>query len=167
MKILRRAYNNFAEKNGTESPEFLSFCEENKKWLDDYALFMSLKNSNSGAAWQSWSTEFKKRQPEALADFTAQNAEEINFHKFMQFCFFKQWNNLMNYAHEKGIKIIGDIPIFVSMDSADVWSNPDLFYLDEEGNPTVVAGVPPDYFSPTGQLWGNPLYRWPKHQETN
>ena len=167
LKILRRAYNNFAAKNGTESPEFLGFCEENKKWLDDYALFMSLKNSNSGAAWQSWSTEFKKRQPEALADFTAQNAEEINFHKFMQFCFFKQWNNLMNYAHEKGIKIIGDIPIFVSMDSADVWSNPDLFYLDEEGNPTVVAGVPPDYFSPTGQLWGNPLYRWPKHQETN
>ena len=167
LKILTRAYNNFTEKGGLQNAEFKTFCEENAHWLDDYALYMAIKynEENGGAAWQFWPSEFKKRNKEALNAFAAANSAEINFYKFLQFFFFKQWKNLMDYAHEKGIKIIGDIPIFVSMDSSDVWSHPELFYLDDEGNPTVVAGVPPDYFSPTGQLWGNPRYRWPKHQE--
>ena len=164
LKILKRAFNRFIEKECQNSPAFTSFVEENKKWLEDFAFFMAIKNSNNGAAWQTWDNGLKKRDPKALAEFQEEHLNEIGFQKFLQFCFFKQWNNLMNYAHQKNIMIIGDIPIFVSMDSSDVWSHPDLFYLDDEGNPTVVAGVPPDYFSPTGQLWGNPIYRWPEHQ---
>ena len=165
MEILKRAFNKFLQKSGQEGDSFKSFCSENSEWLDDYALFMSIKQAHGGAAWQSWEDELKKREPAALADFEAGHFNEICFQKFMQFCFFKQWQHLMDYAHDKEITIVGDIPIFVSMDSADVWSHPELFYLDGEGNPTVVAGVPPDYFSPTGQLWGNPIYRWPVHQE--
>ena len=165
LKILKRAFDKFMAAEGPEKPEFKAFCEENSGWLNDYVLFMAIKNSNGGAAWQSWDPALKKRDPEALAKFREENAGEVRFQEFLQYCFFKQWENLKRYTHEKGIMIIGDIPIFVSMDSADVWSHPDLFYLDMEGNPTVVAGVPPDYFSPTGQLWGNPIYRWPVHQE--
>ncbi len=164
IKILKRAFNRFIEKQCQNSSAFLEFVEENKKWLEDYAMFMAIKDNNNGAAWQSWDDGLKKREEKALSDFAESHADEICFQKFMQFCFFKQWKNLMDYAHQKNIMIIGDIPIFVSMDSSDVWSHPDLFYLDEQGNPTVVAGVPPDYFSPTGQLWGNPIYRWPAHQ---
>ncbi len=164
MKIMKRAFSRFLEKEGQKSDAFKEFAEENKNWLEDFALFMSIKDSNNGAAWQSWEEGLKKRDRAALDEFSEKYFEEICFQKFLQFYFFKQWNNLMNYAHQKNIMIIGDIPIFVSMDSSDVWSHPDLFYLDEEGNPTVVAGVPPDYFSPTGQLWGNPIYRWPVHQ---
>ena len=165
LKILKRAFDKFMAQEGPEKPEFKAFCEENSGWLNDYAMFMAIKNSYGGAAWQSWDPGLKKRDPEALAKFREENAADVCFQEFLQYTFFKQWENLKSYTHEKGIMIIGDIPIFVSMDSSDVWSHPDLFYLDEEGNPTVVAGVPPDYFSPTGQLWGNPLYRWPVHQE--
>ncbi len=160
QKIMSRAYQNFTAKGGLQTPEYITFCEENARWLNDFALFMAIKNDNGGVAWQYWPEGLKKRDKKAINAFSVANSAEINFYKFLQFYFFKQWNNLMNYAHEKGIKIVGDIPIFVSMDSSDVWSNPDLFYLDGEGNPTVVAGVPPDYFSPTGQLWGNPLYNY-------
>ncbi len=165
MKILKRAFNRFLEKECQNSDAFRNFVEENKNWLEDYAMFMAIKDSNNGAAWQTWDEGLKKRDGKALDDFQKDHFTEVCFQKFLQFCFFKQWKNLMNYAHGKNITIIGDIPIFVSMDSSDVWSHPDLFYLDDEGNPTVVAGVPPDYFSPTGQLWGNPIYRWPLHQE--
>ena len=165
LKILRRAFDKFAARSGQNDPSYQQFCEENKKWLEDFALFMAIKEKNNGAAWQTWEEGLRKRDAESLKNFAEENNESIGFQKFLQFCFFKQWQNLMAYAHQKNIMIIGDIPIFVSMDSSDVWSNPDLFYLDEQGNPTVVAGVPPDYFSPTGQLWGNPIYRWPVHQE--
>lgn len=165
MTILKRAFNKFLSSSGQTGPEFRSFCEENQNWLEDFAFFMAIKDSNNGAPWTTWEEGLKKRDADALAKFAAYHSEDICFQKFLQFCFFKQWNNLMTYAHQKNIMIIGDIPIFVSMDSSDVWSHPDLFYLDEQGNPTVVAGVPPDYFSPTGQLWGNPIYRWPAHQE--
>ena len=167
LKILKRAFDNFLKKSGQNSTAFLAFCDENKAWLNDYALFMSIKDNHGGAAWQSWESGLKNREAAALAEFEEKHFEEVCFQKFLQFCFFKQWKNLMDYAHQKDLMIVGDIPIFVSMDSADVWSNRELFYLDGEGNPTVVAGVPPDYFSPTGQLWGNPLYRWPVHQERN
>ena len=167
MKILKRAYDNFLKKEAYNSTAFLAFCDENKDWLNDYALFMSLKDYHGGAAWQTWEDGLKNREASALAEFEENHFEEVCFQKFLQFCFFKQWKNLMDYAHQKDLMIVGDIPIFVSMDSADVWSHRELFYLDGEGNPTVVAGVPPDYFSPTGQLWGNPLYRWPAHQEQN
>lgn len=165
LKILRRAFDKFTARSGEYDPSYQQFCEENKKWLEDFALFMAIKEKNNGAAWQTWEEGLRKRDAESLKNFAEENNESIGFQKFLQFCFFKQWQNLMAYAHQKNIMIIGDIPIFVSMDSSDVWSNPDLFYLDEQGNPTVVAGVPPDYFSPTGQLWGNPIYRWPVHQE--
>ena len=164
MTILKRAFNKFINASGQNSPEFQSFCEENKNWLEDFAMFMAIKDSNGGAPWTTWETGLKKRDAEALAKFADEHSDDICFQKFLQFCFFRQWNNLMAYTHQKNIMIIGDIPIFVSMDSSDVWSHPDLFYLDDQGNPTVVAGVPPDYFSPTGQLWGNPIYRWPAHQ---
>ncbi len=164
MKILKRAFNRFLEKDRISSDVFRTFVDENKKWLDDYALFMAIKNKYNGAAWQTWDEDLKKREQKSLDVFQKENFEEVCFQKFLQFCFFKQWKDLMDYAHQKNIMIIGDIPIFVSMDSSDVWSHPDLFYLDEQGNPTVVAGVPPDYFSPTGQLWGNPIYKWPTHK---
>ena len=164
MTILKRAFSKFLSVSGQDRPEFQSFCEENQNWLEDFALFMAIKDSNGGAPWTTWEDGLKKRDAEALAKFTAEHSNEVCFQKFLQFCFFKQWNHLMAYTHQKNIMIIGDIPIFVSMDSSDVWSHPDLFYLNEQGNPTVVAGVPPDYFSPTGQLWGNPIYRWPAHQ---
>ena len=165
LKIMKRAFDNFLKRECQNSPEFLSFCEENKDWLNDFALFMSIKENNNGAAWQGWEDGLKYREAAALKDFEEKHFEQVCFQKFVQFYFFKQWKNLMDYAHQKEITIVGDIPIFVSMDSADVWSHPELFYLDEQGNPTVVAGVPPDYFSPTGQLWGNPIYRWPLHQQ--
>lgn len=161
LKILGRAFKNFTSEGNSE---YQSFCDENKSWLDDYALFMAIKNAKGGAAWQSWEEPLKNHEEAALQAFAAEHREEIDFQKFMQFCFFRQWTRLMHYAHENKIMIVGDIPIFVSMDSADIWSHPELFYLDEGRNPSVVAGVPPDYFSPTGQLWGNPIYRWPAHE---
>ena len=117
-------------------------------------------------AWSGWPDEVKKREANAMASARQSLASSILRFSFYQFLFFKQWNALRKYANDKGIKIIGDIPIFVAGDSADVWANPELFFLDKHGNPTVVAGVPPDFFSPKGQLWGNPLYRWDEHKRT-
>src|SRR5437667_274069 len=132
----------------------------NASWLDDFALYMALKDAHGGASWQSWSRELVVRQPAALKRAQQDLAAALGLHKFRQFLFFRQWQALKQYANSKGIKLIGDVPIFVASDSADVWHNPELFFLDERRQPTVVAGVPPDYFSATGQLWGNPLYNW-------
>jgi 4-alpha-glucanotransferase len=128
--------------------EFDRFCQAAGRWLEPYAQFASLRDENGGRLWTGWDRG------------KAADPENVRFHKFVQFEFFRQWSNLKRYCNERGILILGDLPIFVALDSADVWSNPELFDLDEKGNPRVVAGVPPDYFSKTGQLWGNPLYRW-------
>lgn len=139
---------------------FEAFCTAHAAWLDDFALFMALKEAHGGAVWNTWEGALARREPTALARARKTLADSVAAHRFRQFLFFRQWRPLKAYANERGIRIIGDIPIFVAYDSAEVWARPELFHLDEEGRPTVVAGVPPDYFSATGQLWGNPLYRW-------
>ena len=156
-KVLRIAY-----KAKTEEFEnkINIFKDENKEWIEDYALFMALKDYNKGVSWSSWDDEIKFRTEEGLKKYKNLLKEEIDFHIFLQYLFFKQWNSLKSYANENGIEIIGDIPIYVAQDSADVWSNSSLFRLDENLNPIEVAGCPPDAFSETGQLWGNPIYDW-------
>ena len=158
-RLLRRAFENF-EASGRFRAEFEDFCRRHSHWLEDYALFMALKDAHQGAPWSRWEPELTLRDPQALEAKRRELAREIRYHKFTQFAFDRQWKALKAYAAEKGIRIIGDIPIYVAYDAADVWSHPEFFHLDEHGRPTVVAGVPPDYFSPTGQLWGNPIYRW-------
>lgn len=155
---LKRAFHKFISL--PKNPGYEEFCRQNAGWLDDYALFMSLKESFQGKPWNQWEKSIAFRQEEALGAYRQNLAVEIEYHKFLQFIFFSQWKQLKESAGEKGIKIIGDLPIFVSHDSSDVWCNPAFFELDENGNPLKVAGVPPDYFSETGQLWGNPHYRW-------
>jgi len=139
---------------------FDAFRDENAAWLDDYALFAALSDAHSGALWQSWPDGIARRQPDALARAREEHAERVELHAFAQFLFGEQWGRLRRYANQRGIQLVGDIPIFVALQSADVWAHPELFALDAEGAPTVVAGVPPDAFSATGQRWGNPLYRW-------
>ena len=159
--LLRRAFERF--QSGGVPPArdlFQKFCKQHSTWLDDYALFMAIKDAHGGKAWNQWDSAIALREPEALEHWTKKLSDEIQCWKFWQFLFFKQWMALKQYCHARSIQIMGDIPIFVARDSADVWAHPQLFHLDEHGNPTVVAGVPPDYFSATGQLWGNPLYRW-------
>ena len=136
------------------------FCHQNASWLDNYALFMALKQAHGGAVWNQWEPDIATRQPQALASWQTRLADDIALQKYAQYQFFKQWSDLKAYGHERGIKMMGDIPIFVAHDSADVWAYPELFHLDADGNPSAQAGVPPDYFSATGQLWGNPLYAW-------
>ncbi len=140
------------------------FQEEEKEWLEPFSTFMAIKQQHGNVAWSEWPEELRKRDPAALAQFKKKFSDLIEFHVFLQFLFYQQWQNLKKHAENKGIRIIGDIPIFVAYDSADVWANKSLFLLDQEGLPEVVAGVPPDYFSKTGQLWGNPLYRWDAHK---
>ncbi|NJM05840.1 4-alpha-glucanotransferase [Candidatus Gracilibacteria bacterium] len=161
LPLLRQAFTRL--QRTPESPlnaELHSFRAANARWLDDYALFMALKDHHGGASWHTWDAAIAARQPAALAHWRNELLDDIAFHQFTQYLFFKQWGALKSYANGRGVKIIGDAPIFVAYDSADVWANRQLFYLDDVGNPTVVAGVPPDYFSATGQRWGNPLYRW-------
>ena len=145
---------------------FERFRREQGGWLEDYALFMALKARFGGEPWTAWPERYRLRDPDALASARRELAGELAFHCWMQYRFFTQWEALRTYAHGKGVRIIGDIPIYVAMDSADTWANPGLFRLDERNCPVAVAGVPPDGFSPTGQLWGNPLYRWDFHRET-
>ena len=140
--------------------EFAHFCAENADWLDDYALFMALKNAHNGMPWNQWEMALRSRRPDAMAAAAQVQAQAIQAQKLGQWLVYRQWARLKQYANERGIQIIGDIRIFVGMDSADAWANPSEFYLDAAFQPTLVAGVPPDYFSETGQLWGNPLYRW-------
>jgi len=148
------------EAAGRRRKDFERFCEENAHWLEDYALFRALKDAHRGAVWNTWEWELATRQPEALAQWRDRLDEAVFAQCYFQYQFFRQWEELKRYANARGIRIIGDIPIFVAYDSVDVWAHPELFHLDEKLRPTKVAGVPPDYFSPTGQLWGNPLYRW-------
>ncbi|MGI8541363.1 MAG: 4-alpha-glucanotransferase [Rubrobacteraceae bacterium] len=144
--------------------EFDEFREENRFWLDDYALFMAIKGKLE-KPWNLWSKELATRRPDALKKARRELETDIFFHEFAQFRFLEDWRRVRKAANEAGISIIGDIPIFISHDSADVWSNRELFFLESDGSPSVVAGVPPDYFSETGQLWGNPLYRWERMRE--
>jgi len=147
--------------------KFKQFCTANGYWLDNYALFSAIKDGHGGVPWVEWEPELVKREPAALARAMAKYGTSIRNAKILQFLFDRQWHRLWSKCRRKGIRIVGDIPIFVAHDSADVWANPELFYLDGLGNLTVQAGVPPDYFSATGQLWGNPLYRWDEHRRTN
>lgn len=165
LKLLQRAYDRFVkDKPASLTGEFQDFQEQERDWLDDYALFAAIKQDNNYAPWNQWPEPLRLRDAAALDAFHKAHVPEITTIKFMQFLFFRQWDALHKYANEKGISIIGDIPIFVAFDSSDAWANKELFYIDASGQASVVAGVPPDYFSPTGQLWGNPLYRWSVHK---
>ena len=155
--LLRKVYARFTKK---EPQDFEKFCENEKQWLDDYALFMALKDANGGQAWSNWDKSLRLREKKAMEEATEKYSEEIRFYKMLQYLFYQQWTALKTYANEAGIEIIGDVPIYVAGDSADVWANPDQFYLDENLEPIEVAGCPPDAFSDDGQLWGNPLFRW-------
>jgi len=166
LGLLQKAFSRSSSASSKFQQEFKRFCKDNASWLDDYALFMSLKEANGGGAWNGWEESIRKRKASAIEKARTEQAENILRHSFYQFLFFRQWKKLRAYAHERGLTIIGDIPIFIAYDSADAWANPKLFFLDEESLPTVVAGVPPDYFSATGQLWGNPLYKWSAHKKT-
>lgn len=160
-KILAEAFETFRAGTSAElNDEFAAFCREHSWWLDDYALFIALKNSYDQAPWFKWSESLRSRQRDAIDQVRSQMAREIQAEQFAQFLFFRQWSAIKNYANANGVSIIGDIPIFVAHDSVDVWCNQSQFKLNEDGSPEVVAGVPPDYFSKTGQLWGNPIYNW-------
>jgi 4-alpha-glucanotransferase len=159
--VLKRAAQRFREQaTGKRRQAFDSFCRENASWLEDYALFIALKDTHGGAVWNTWEWGLVSRQSENLAAWRERLDAAMFAQRYFQFQFFRQWEALKCYANNKNIKIVGDIPIFVAYDSVDVWANPELYYLDKDLRPTRVAGVPPDYFSSTGQLWGNPLYRW-------
>lgn len=161
MPILSKAAQTFLNRaEGQRRADFESFCQANAGWLDDFSLFMSCKNAHQGLPWTKWAADIATREPRALQESKTLFAAQINETKFCQFEFFRQWQALRSYAHERGIRIIGDIPVYVAHDSADVWAHPEFFLLAPDGNPTTVAGVPPDYFSATGQLWGNPIYNW-------
>ena len=164
FKVLKKA---FLNSHIEEEEDFRTYVEENCYWLDDYALYMAVKNSFDGKSWIEWDEDIKLRKPEAMQHCKEEYAEEIMFYQFQQYLFEKQWSALKAYANGKKIEIIGDIPIYVAFDSADTWANPELFQLDETLTPVAVAGCPPDAFSATGQLWGNPLYRWDYHKETD
>jgi 4-alpha-glucanotransferase len=161
QRLLEQAYDNFKrDQAGGLHSELREFCELSAWWLDDYALFCALKEANDGRAWSDWDRELAERQPTALVTARDQLQDQIAAQKFRQFYFFRQWRALRDYSHERAVKIVGDLSIFVAHDSADVWTHREYFKLDQSGRPTEVAGVPPDYFSDTGQLWGNPLYDW-------
>ena len=163
MAFLERAWKRF----GQASSEFEKFCQQQSSWLDDYALFMALLEANSGKEWNEWDSQLARRDPTALQAQTEALQEPIRFHKFLQFKFFEQWSKLRTYTNERNIKIIGDVSIYVCYNSSDVWANPEIFKLAPDTlAPTYIAGVPPDYFSATGQLWGNPVYDWEKLQKT-
>jgi 4-alpha-glucanotransferase len=160
LPLLRAAYERF-KTSGKNRDEFDDFRRTAKAWLADYALFMALKQAHGGeAVWSRWEPAIAARRPAALAAWRARLAEDIEALEFEQYMFFRQWRSLHHYARERGIRIMGDLPIYVAHDSADVWANPEMFQLDAAGDPAVMSGVPPDYFSATGQLWGNPIYRW-------
>ena len=167
--LLKTAYQNFQKDTSEEKKEtFKKFCNSKAFWLDDYAFYMALRDAHQGASWHTWDKDIALRQPAALEKWQQRLADKIQYHKFLQYLFFQQWDELKSYANEQGIKIFGDVPIYVAHDSADVWANPQIFSLDSQTNePSFMAGVPPDYFSENGQLWGNPVYRWDKLEEEN
>ena len=159
--VLREAFAEYQRTTDTEFRRaFETFTEQNASWLDDYALFRALKTVHGGAAWYEWEEPLVRRTPAALDRAREELHDEIEAQRFYQFLFFKQWLNLKTYCNRRGVRVVGDVPIFVAHDSADVWTNPDQFKLNPDGTPIVVAGVPPDYFSQTGQYWGNPIFNW-------
>ncbi len=159
--LLKKSFETFRTKaTPGEREQFEVFCQQNAFWLETYSLFMALKEAHGFAAWNTWEEDIRRRQPKSLERWSNKLAHKIYCHKYQQYQFFKQWSEVKKYCNERGIRLIGDMPIFIALNSAEVWSHPEMFYLDDSGRPTVVAGVPPDYFSKTGQLWGNPLYRW-------
>lgn len=160
--LLRKAYVRFVKDDGYER-----FCTRHKDWLEDYALFMAVKGAFGGREWLQWDADIRFRQKQALEDYRRRFADDVGFWKFCQYMFFKQWHDLKKYAGKRGIYIIGDMPLYVALDSADVWANRDDFELDEQGHPVRVAGVPPDLFSQTGQRWGNPLYNWKRMEASD
>ncbi|WP_303796227.1 4-alpha-glucanotransferase [Ruminococcus flavefaciens] len=162
-EVLKIAYGRFKP---AKFPEYKKFCEENKKWLDEYALFMALKFKNGGKPWYEWDEELSMHKAKAVSAAKKELKNDIGFHKFIQFEFSRQWSELKKYANDNGIEIIGDIPIYCALDSVEAWSSPRLFQFDRKRRPTAVAGCPPDDFSPLGQLWGNPLYNWSYHKKT-
>lgn len=166
MLALRHAAEKFfSMPNRADWTDYEKFCHDHASWLDDFTLFRALEQHFGAAVWTEWDADLAQRKPRSIGQAKKELAGEIRFWKFSQWQFYRQWAEVKNYANSRGIKIIGDIPIFVAHQSADVWSHPELFFLDKRGRPTVVAGVPPDYFSATGQRWGNPLYRWSKMEE--
>ncbi len=169
VPLLKKACENFkANASPVQQKEFSAFCESKENWLEDYALFMALKDNFGGVSWNNWEPEIARREPESQQKWRQQLNAEIYYYKYVQFEFFRQWTELKRYANLRDIKIIGDIPIYVAHDSADVWSHREIFCLHEaSGEPALMAGVPPDYFSSTGQLWGNPVYNWEKLQASN
>ncbi len=165
LEILARAYQRFNQSaSAALRQEFEEFQHLHAAWLPDFAFFMALKEYHGGGSWVSWGPDLRKRNPTALADAARLLSDAIQQQTFRQFIFFRQWNALHDYARSLDMQIVGDIPYVIAHDSSDVWAHPELFFLDDAGNPTVVAGVPPDYFSATGQLWGNPLYNWEVHK---
>lgn len=161
--VLRIAYSRF---KAARSPAYKRFCEENKDWLEEYALFMALKFQHDGKAWYEWETDISMHRPKAVAACKKELKKDIGFYKFIQFEFSRQWKELKGYANEKGIEIVGDIPIYCALDSVEAWVDHKLFWFDRKRRPVCVAGCPPDEFSPAGQLWGNPLYDWDYHKKT-
>ena len=166
-ELLKKAFVNFKNDGGLEQREFVRFVNSNSDWLPDYALFMAVKEHHGGIVWKDWASEIAFRKAGAVEKWSKKLKERVEFQKFVQFEFFEQWRAVKEYANSKGIEIIGDLPIFIAYDSADLWANPEYFTVDAHGKLETVAGVPPDYFSPTGQLWGNPLYRWEAMEREN
>jgi 4-alpha-glucanotransferase len=159
--LLAKAFERFAERIAAGChDDFYGFCEQNAFWLEDYALFMALKEAHGWRMWPEWEAGAARANPHALVGWRSELARSIQYRKFLQYAFFRQWEALRRYCRARGVDLIGDIPIYVAYDSAEVWANRSLFHLDDDGRPVAVAGVPPDYFSATGQLWGNPLYDW-------
>lgn len=166
-KVMKHAYRRFSlQRNGNVSGEYRAFLDDNK-WLHDYALFMALKDAHGGKAWSEWEKPLRLREPSAVKSAEKKYEAEMDFYIFLQFKFFQQWHKLKKYANDNGIEIIGDIPIYCALDSADVWCQPELFQLDSDRVPTVAAGFPPDAFSADGQLWGNPIYDWDRMKQDN
>jgi len=159
-RLFEKAFNNFKKIKSKTEKEFREFEKSNSDWLEDFVLFMAAKDFHGGKQWSKWNKDLVLRKENSLKEWKEKLADGILFYKFIQYTFFKQWKELKDYANAKGIKIIGDMPIFIAYDSADLWSHKDLFSVDKEGNLLTVAGVPPDYFSATGQRWGNPLFKW-------
>ena len=169
FKVLEIAFKNYkSQKENAYLADFKKFTRQNAKWLKDYALYMAVKKSFNELPWTSWPDEdLKLREPKTMTKYRRKFSKQVEYWSFLQFLFYKQWDALKIYANENGVSFVGDIPIYVAMDSADTWANPEVFWLDAERNPVRVAGCPPDYFSATGQLWGNPLYNWDYLKETN
>lgn len=166
FKLLRIAFERFKANGGLKSADYKKFIKKEEFWIEDYCLFMALKGKFEGMSWQDWDKEYKLRDANTMKKISKELADSIEFFKYIQFEFGKQWDKLHEYASSKNIKIIGDIPFYVSLDGADAWSHPEAFQMKKDATPTVIAGCPPDAFSATGQLWGNPIYDWKSRKES-